>query len=183
MRYCIGFSPSSLGKQRYAIILRTLASSTSALVITPEDSSPLPYTIIPVIAIPLMDPEFLDSPVQGVSDLQASYDHALTGLVKAGTDLDRVGTELNHAQIAFHNAIDDYFKHLQLQIDNKDKAIRLMLEQKIETSGVMFSMQKQLAKLQDEKTTLKAKNKYLTRLLNANPPGENFPGISCIYLF
>ena len=130
-----------------------------------------------------MDSESLDLPVQGVSDLQACYDHALAGLVKAGTDLDRVGTELNHAQITFHNAIDDYFNQLQLQIDNKDKAIHLMLEQKIETSGVMFSMQNQLATLQDEKTTLKARNDYLTGLLNANSPGQNFPGNSCIYLF
>ena len=130
-----------------------------------------------------MDPEYLDLPVQGMSDLQACYDHALAGLVKAGTDLDHAGTELNRAQITFHNAIDDYFNQLQLQIDSKDKAIRLMLEQKIETSGVMFSLQNQLTKLQDEKTTLNAKNVYLTGLLNANSPGENLPGNSSIIPF
>ena len=136
-----------------------------------------------------MDLGIPSSPVRGVSGLEACYHHALAGLVKAGTDLDRVGTELNRAEITFHNAIDDYFNQLQLQIDNKDKVIRLMLEQKIETSDVIFSMQNQLAKLQDEKTTLKAKNEHLTGLLIANSLGtgdvsplgmlqENFSGNS-----
>ena len=49
-----------------------------------------------------MDPEFLDLRVQGVSDLQACYNHALSGLIKAGTDFDRVGTELDRVQIAFY---------------------------------------------------------------------------------
>ena len=130
-----------------------------------------------------MDPEFLDHPGQGVSDLQACYAHALAGLVKAGTDLDQVDTELNRAQIAFYNAIDDYFHQLQLQIDNKDKAIRLLLEQKIETYGVMSQWHKELMKLQDENTTLRTRNEYLTELLNAKSPVETFPGNSSTYLF
>ncbi|KAK0517567.1 hypothetical protein JMJ35_000722 [Cladonia borealis] len=69
---------------------------------------------------------------------------ALAGLIKAGTDSDQVGTELNRAQITFHDAIDDHFNQLQLQIDNKNKAIRFMLEQKIETYGVMSTMQNEL---------------------------------------
>ena len=69
---------------------------------------------------------------------------ALAGLIKVGTDLDQVGTELNRAQITFYNAIDDYFNQRQLQIDNKNKAIRLILEQKIETYGVMSPMQNEL---------------------------------------
>ena len=69
---------------------------------------------------------------------------ALAGPVKAGTDLDQIGTELNRAQIAFHNAIDDYFNQLQIQIDNKNKATRLMLEQKIEIYGNMSPTQNEL---------------------------------------
>ncbi len=141
-----------------------------------------------------MDPEFLDHPVQGVSDLQACYDHALAGLIKAGTDLDLVGMEMSHAQTTFHNAINEYFNQLQLQIDNKDKAIRLMMEQKVETSNIIYSMQNQLVALQDEKTMLKTKNEYLTGILNANPSGtgkvlpawmlqENSSGNSSIDLF
>ena len=141
-----------------------------------------------------MDPELLDLRVQGVSDLQACYNHALSGLIKAGTDLNRVGTEFDRVQVTFYNAIDGYFEQLQLQIDNKDKAIRLMLEQKIEWYDVMSSMQNQLVKLQDENTTLKTKNEYLTGILNANvsgtgnvlPPGmlqENFSGKSSADLF
>ena len=141
-----------------------------------------------------MDPKFLDLRVQGVSDLQACYDHALAGLIKAGTDLDQVGTELNRAQITFFNAIDDYFNQLQLQIDNKNKAIRLLLEQKIETYDVMSPMQNELVRLEDENTTLRTRNEYLTGILNANssgtgdllPPGmlqENFSGISSTDLF
>ena len=162
--------------------------------LTPDGSSPLPYAIISVFAIAPMDPEFLKPPGQGVSDLQACYDHALSGLIKAGTDLDQVGTELNRAQITFYNAIDDYFKQLQLQIDNKNKAIRLMLEQKIEIYSVMSPLQNELVKLQDENTTLRTRNEYLTGILTANssgtgdllPPGtlqENFSGISSTDLF
>ncbi len=118
-----------------------------------------------------MDPKSPNLPVQGVSDLQACYDHALAGLVKAGTDLDRVGTELNRVQITFHNAINEYFNQLQLQIDGKDRVIRLMIEQKVETFDAMYSMQDQLVKLQDEKIMLKAENEYLTGISNANPSG------------
>ena len=150
---------------------------------TPDGSSSLPYAIVSVLAIPLMDPKFLDHPGQGVSDLQACYAHALAGLVKAGTDLDQVGTELNRAQTTFCNAIDDYFHQLQLQIDNKDKVIRLLLEQKIETYGVMSRMQNELVKLKDENTTLRTRNEYLTGIMNANPPEEFFPGNSSIHLF
>lgn len=127
-----------------------------------------------------MDPEFLQLPAQGVSDLQASYDHALTGLVKAGTELDQVGTELDRAQINFHYAVNEYFNQLQLQIHHKDKAIRLMMEQKIETFDAMYSMQNQLAKLRDEKTMIHTKNE------NVSPQGmlqENFPGSSSTDIF
>ena len=141
-----------------------------------------------------MDLKLPNLPVQGVSDLNACYNHALAGLIRAGTDLDRVGTELNRAQVTFHNAIDQYFNQLQLQIDNKDKTIRLLLEQKVETYDVMISWHNQLAKLQDEKSTLQTENDYLTKLLKSNPSGtgdvlplgmsqENFSGNSSTDLF
>ena len=134
-----------------------------------------------------MDPEFPSPPVQGVSDLRACYDHALDVLVKAGADLDRVGTELNRVEVTFHNAVNEYLSQLQSQIDNKDKAIRLMVEQKVETIDVMCSMQNQLVKLQDENTMLKLGNKHLSGILYANPSytgnvlplgilGEDFSG-------
>ena len=46
-----------------------------------------------------------------------------------------------------------------------------MLEQKIEWYDVMSSIQNQLVKLQDENTTLKTKNEYLTVILNADVSG------------
>ena len=127
-----------------------------------------------------MDPESPRAPVKGASDLQACYDHALAALVKAGTDLDRVGTELDRAHITFHKAINVYFNQLQLQIDNKDKAIRLLMEQKIETYDAMCSMQNQLAKFRDEETMVNTKNENVLprRMLQ-----ENFSGISSTDIF
>ena len=127
-----------------------------------------------------MDPESLKVPVQGASDLQACYDHALAGLLKAGTELDRVGTELDRAQITFYNAVNEYFNQLQLQIDNKDKTIRLLMEQKIETYDAMYSMRNQLADFRDEKTMVNTKNE------NVLPWGtlqENFLGSSSTDIF
>ena len=127
-----------------------------------------------------MDPESLKVPVQGVSDLQACYDHALAGILKAGTELDQVGTELDRAQFIFHNAVNEYFNQLQLQIDNKNKTIRLLMEQKIETYDAMYSMQNQLANFRDEKTMVNTKNE------NVLPWGmlqENFPGSSSTDIF
>ena len=127
-----------------------------------------------------MDSEFLQLPARGVSNLQAGYDHALAMLVKAGTGLDRAGTELDCAQTTFRYAINEYFNQLQLQIDHKDKAIRLMMEQKIEAFDAMYSMQDQLAKLRAEKTMVNTKNE------NVLPRGmlqENFPGSSSTNIF
>ena len=128
-----------------------------------------------------MDPESLRVPVKGASDLQACYDHALAGLVKAGTDLDRVGTELDHAHITFYNAINVYFNQLQLQIDNKDKAIHLLMEQKIETYDAMYSMQNQLAKFRDEETMVNTKNEtvFPRRMLQENFSGTSSTDIFC----
>ena len=127
-----------------------------------------------------MDPESLKASVKDASDLQACYDHALAGLIEAGTDLDRVGTELDRAQFTFYNAVNEYFNQLQLQIDNKDKAIHLLMEQKIETFDAMCSMQNQLAKFRDEKTMVNTKNE---NILLRGMLQENFPGSSSTDIF
>lgn len=141
-----------------------------------------------------MNAEFLQLPAQGVSDLQSSYDHALAGLVKAGAELNRVGTEMDRAEISFRHAINEYFNQLQFQIDHKDKAIRLIMEQKVETFDAMYSMQNQLAKLRDEKTVFNTKTENLTGIMNGNPRGtgnvlprgmlqESLSGNSCTDIF
>ena len=122
-----------------------------------------------------MDANFLQLPTQGMSDLQASYEHALAGLVKAGSELDRVGMEVDRAEIAFHHAINEYFNQLQLQIDHKDKAIRVLTEQKIGAFESMYLMRDQLANLRSEKTFVNIENE------NVLPRGrfqEDFPGNS-----
>ena len=127
-----------------------------------------------------MDREFLQLPAHGVSNLQAGYDHALAVLVRAGTELERASTELDRAQTTFSYAIDEYLNQLQLEIDHKDKTIRLMMEQKIEAFDAMYAMQNQLAKIRAEKTMINTKNG------NVLPRGmlqENFPGSSCTNIF
>ena len=128
-----------------------------------------------------MDAKSLQLPAQGMSDLQASYDHALAGLVKAGSELNRVGTEMDRAEIAFRHAINEYFNQLQFQIDHKDNAIRVLTEQKIGAFESMYSMQDQLAKLRNEKTFVNIENEsVLPRgMLQEDFPGNSSPDILC----
>ena len=128
-----------------------------------------------------MDAKFLQLPAQGMSDLQASYDHALAELVNAGSELNRLGTEMDRAEIDFRHAINEYFNQLQFQIDHKDKAIRVLTEQKFGAFESMYSMQDQLAKLRNEKILANTENEdVLPRgMLQEDFPGSSSPDILC----
>ena len=52
-----------------------------------------------------MDPNSLNAPVQGGSDLQVGYDHALAG-VRACIELDQVGMDLDRIQIDIPSLTD-----------------------------------------------------------------------------
>ena len=115
-----------------------------------------------------------DSPgggAQGPNDLKVPYDHALARLITAGSELDRVGTELSFVQRNFHVAINDFFDQLQLQIDDKNMTIRLMSEQNIGMRNVYRSTRDALFRAQDENILLKTENDQLKDLIQANYSG------------